>query len=132
MKPGTLLTAEIAGLKPTTLYEVSVAARDETCFALGPTQVAGFATPERTFTTVSPCFVATAAYGSPLAREVSVLRRARDRYLAPHAPGRALIAAYYELGPKLARAVREHPWLRSLAQGMLHPLVRLAEWWSSA
>jgi hypothetical protein len=39
----------------------------------GPISVAQNTTPKRTFATVTPCFVASAAYGSPLAGAVSGL-----------------------------------------------------------
>jgi hypothetical protein len=89
-----------------------------------------FTTEARVFTTVSPCFVATAAYGSPHAAEISVLRRVRDRYLASHGPGRRFVAAYYDVGPKLANVVRERAWLRTLSRAALWPVVALARWWS--
>ncbi|MET0283026.1 MAG: CFI-box-CTERM domain-containing protein, partial [Polyangiales bacterium] len=128
MQPGTQIDVDIAGLKQTTKYSISVTPRDAMCSEIGPTMMASFATPERTFSTVSPCFIATAAYGSPLASEVGVLRRWRDRYLASHAPGRALIAAYYRVGPVMADVVRPRPWMRSIARGMIWPLVELARW----
>ncbi len=128
MQPGTQIDVDIAGLKQSTKYLVSVTPRDATCSATGPTMMADFATPERTFSTVSPCFVATAAYGSPLAPEIRVLRRWRDRYLAGNAPGRMLVAGYYRLGPVLADVVRPRPWLRSLARGLIWPVVELARW----
>jgi hypothetical protein len=62
-----------------------------------------------TFTTVSPCFVATAAYGSPLAAEVGTFRRFRDRHLMTNALGRALVAVYYEVGPDAAEGPRGAP-----------------------
>jgi hypothetical protein len=128
MQPGTAIEVDLAGLKQTTKYAISVTPRDANCSEAGPTMTATFATPERTFSTVSPCFIATAAYGSPLAGEVGVLRRWRDRYLATNAPGRLLIAGYYRVGPVLADVVRPRRWLRSLARGLITPVVALARW----
>ena len=77
---------------------------------------------------MSPCFVATAAYGSPLAAEVSVLRRARDRYLMTNEVGRALVSAYYAAGPVLADSIREHEGLRAVARRVISPAVEFARW----
>jgi hypothetical protein len=130
MMAGTPIQVDLAGLKQLTHYSISVTPRDATCSEVGQTMVADFTTVDRAFTTVSPCFVATAAFGSPLASEVSVLRRLRDRYLASHAPGRLLVAAYYDVGPRLANIVRQHEWLRTLSRGAIWPVVTLARWWS--
>jgi hypothetical protein len=131
MPAGTPIDVTLANLKPATHYQVRVTARDRECGAQGDPRTAEITTPERYFSTVTPCFVATAAYGSPLADEIGVLRAARDRYLAPHAFGRALISAYYTLGPALAEPVREHAWLADTIRAVLTPIVRLIAWWMS-
>lgn len=122
---------DITGLQQSTDYEFSVAARDGSCNMLGPVAYASFRTPAREFTTVSPCFVATAAYGSPLAAEIGVLRQVRDRYLASHGLGRALIDVYYSFGPSLADVIGAHEWLRGVARTLLSPIVALSRWWLS-
>ena len=129
LPPGSELEATIAGLMPSSQYQVRVTPRDRPCGETGPTVTADFTTPERTFTTVTPCFVATAAYGSPLAEQISVLRALRDRHLANHALGRAFIDFYYAVGPALAEPVREHPWLASMVRAVLTPVVELVDWW---
>jgi hypothetical protein len=108
---------------------VRVTPRDRSCGEQGATLSTEVTTRERVFATVTPCVVATAAYGSPLADQISVLRALRDRHLANHALGRAFIQLYYAVGPSLAAPVREHPWLASAVRSALTPVVQLAAWW---
>lgn len=72
------------------------------------------------------CFIATAAFGSPLAREVQVLREFRDEELLTHAAGRLLVAAYSQVSPPLARLIASNEVLRSATRITLRPVI----WWA--
>ena len=124
-KAGSRVVGDIGDLVAQTHYYVAVRARDR-WNRYGPISVAEVETTRRTFATVTPCFIATAAYGTPMAQEVSVLRRLRDRHLLTNAPGRAFVRSYYEWGAALANRMREHDLLRSLGRVLLRPLVALA------
>ena len=122
---GEWIETTIGDLSAETLYYVGVRAIDE-LDRHGPISVAALRTAERRFATVSACFVATAAYGTPLAHEVQSLRRLRDRQLLANPIGRALVDAYYRHGPAAARFIAPHPELRSWVRGLLTPLIAIA------
>jgi len=124
---GQTVEVDIGGLVFLTHYYVAIRAIDG-CNEHGPIAVGEYTTLSILFTTVSPCFVATAAYGSPLANEVGALRRFRDRYLMTNEIGRALVAAYYEVGPSVADAIRDDEDRRAVARTALTPIVALARW----
>ncbi len=124
---GTRVEIDLGHLMPQTHYYVGLRAVDS-CNSASDVAMAELTTTEIIFTTVTPCFVATAAYGSPLADEIGSLRRFRDRYLLNNGPGRALVEAYYDHGPAAADAIRTNPTLRQVARSVLTPLVWLARW----
>ncbi len=126
-RQGQTIEIDFGGLSPERHYYVAVRAID-ICNAAGPMAVTEYTTPSIQFTTVSPCFVATAAWGTPMAGEIGALRRFRDRHLMTNAIGRAFVSAYYAVGPHLADVIREHDSLRSATRTVLEPLVALARW----
>ena len=72
----------------------------------------------------SPCFIATAAYGTPLHEDIGVLRDFRDEYLMPNLAGRTFVRIYYNTSPPLADVIRENEGLRSVVRrGVVEPLV---------
>jgi hypothetical protein len=120
-----MIVTNLGGLSALTHYYVGVRAVDG-CATSGPLSVAEITTENRTFATVTPCFVATAAYGTPFAHEISALRRFRDRHMANNVLGRAFVSVYGVVGPKLASVIREHDGLRAASRALLAPAVALA------
>jgi hypothetical protein len=69
------------------------------------------------------CFIATAAYGTPMAREVMYLRRFRDKYLLTNPAGKCLVDAYYKISPPIAKVIGKSNTLRSIVRMALNPLI---------
>ena len=83
--------------------------------------------PASDFTPAARCFIATAAYGSPMARDVRYLRAFRDQYLLTNKPGRWFVEQYYRLSPPLADELRAHDDWRAIVRFALSPLVALSK-----
>jgi hypothetical protein len=73
------------------------------------------------------CFIATAAFGTPMAEEVVALKKFRDEYLLSNRAGRAFVRFYYRYGPALADYLRIHEGARAAVRLGLKPLVWLAK-----
>ena len=120
----------LSGLEPYTTYFVALKAYDTSG------NLSGFSNEDYVTTGANlvqmgaagggGCFIATAAYGTPAARQVRALRRFRDTVLLRGSLGRALVSHYARLSPALAAFVRQHPWLRAALRPVLQPLVVLA------
>jgi len=74
-----------------------------------------------------PCFIATAAYGTPLASEINTLRDVRDNYLLSNTIGTAFVDTYYHVSPAIADAVAAYPVLAALVRVALVPLIFLGK-----
>lgn len=76
----------------------------------------------------SGCFIATAAYGTPMAAEIQSLRNVRDVYLIDMVLGAAFVDTYYRISPPIARMVAEYPVLKTSLRFILAPLVAVSTW----
>ena len=80
------------------------------------------------FSTVSPdsvggCFIATAAYGSPMERHVTIIRDFRDTYLINSTIGHMFVKAYYHYSPPVADFIATHTVLKAAVRMSLLPMV---------
>lgn len=75
------------------------------------------------------CFIATAAYGSPLHRNLVPLRWFRDRVLLQSNLGKAFVDWYYEVGPRAAQAISGQPLLKLMVRSFLWlPVLAISVW----
>jgi hypothetical protein len=72
------------------------------------------------------CFIATAAYGTPMAEEIENLREFRDGYLLTNPLGQALVDLYYRVSPPMAEFITEHPSLKPIVRAGLLPAVAMS------
>ena len=73
-----------------------------------------------------PCFIATAAYGTPMAQEIEILREFRDEYLLTSPVGQALVHLYCRVSPPMADFISEHPSLKPIVRTGLVPAVAMS------
>ncbi len=92
---------------------------DTTCRVVTPSEVVGVLDNTN-------CFIATAAYGSSFADELTVLRDFRDQILIPTKIGKLFVKAYYTVSPTIAKWILKSDDLRSLTRKALVPFVWFA------
>ena len=71
------------------------------------------------------CFIATAAYGTPMIDQIQVLRDFRDQYLMKTPAGRWFVSTYYRYSPPPARFIARHDSLRAFVRFVLTPIIWL-------
>jgi len=72
------------------------------------------------------CFIATAAYDSPLHPYVETLRDFRDKYLMPSKLGRKLVKSYYKYSPFVANFIAKHKVLKIAVRFTLLPIIAVS------
>jgi hypothetical protein len=73
------------------------------------------------------CFIATAAYGTPMAEEINTLRRFRDDDMVPNALGRHLVTFYYDVSPPIAGLIARSESMKAFVRMSLKPVIRSLE-----
>jgi hypothetical protein len=125
IRAGQGLSVRVGDLKGGRAYTVGV--RPVGACVEGEISYAGFATIARKFSTLSGCFIATAAFGSAQAAGVAALRRARDAARRGSSLAAAAAALYERASPPLADMLRDTEVGRALVRRALAPVVDAAE-----
>jgi len=126
----TSTSFEHTGLTAGTTYDYRVSSHDaagNNSARTAPVSATTLPEPATDGPPASRCFIATAAYGSSMAREVRYLRAFRDEYLLTNKPGRWFVEQYYRLSPPLADELRAHDDWRAIVRFALSPLVALSK-----
>jgi len=77
----------------------------------------------------SPCFIATAAYGTDTAKEIDILREFRDKVLLPNSLGTEFVSLYYKISPPIANFISRHEVLKTAVRvGFVDPIVKILNW----
>ncbi len=75
------------------------------------------------------CFIATAAYGTRTAQEISILREFRDTVLLPNSLGTKSVSLYYRTSAPVANFISQHEVLRTAVRvGFIDPIVAMSNW----
>jgi len=123
---GGVVDVDFGHLKPTTSYYVAVRAND-VCAVPGPYVVGTMSTTNISFTKLSGCFVATAAFGSALEPRVQALRAVRDELRPRSVAFSTAVDLYYQSGPPAAALIARSESARALVRTLLGPVVSLAQ-----
>lgn len=69
------------------------------------------------------CFIATAAYGTPFAQELNILRMWRDTNLVRTRHGNEFVMIYYRISPKIVVIISRFESLKAITRMILKPLI---------
>jgi YVTN family beta-propeller protein len=122
----TDLTYSDDGLTEETAYRFAVTVVDGTGYENLPAELEVTTSKKSDGGGGGLCFIATAAFGSPLEPQVVLLREFRDRMLKASGPGRAFVRLYERYSPPLADSIAKSEGLRAMVRVMLWPAIGLA------
>jgi len=123
LAPGMLTDVTLTGLEPQTTYDIGLRA-EGTCGWSAPTFVR-VTTLQQTYTKLSGCVIATAAYGSDLEPDVALLRRQRDWLASRSGMARLAALLYGDTAPPLAALISQSDVARAVVRSVLRPMVAL-------
>ena len=78
---------------------------------------------ESTKSSKGRCFIATAAYGTPCAPEINVLRKWRDEGLTTNKSGQLFVKFYYIISPPVAKFISKSALLKKGVRLILKPFI---------
>lgn len=73
------------------------------------------------------CFIATAAYGTPMAKEVITLYDFRDLVLNKSEAGRQFVSFYYRFSPAISRVIKRNSLFKAISRLLLKPIILFAK-----
>lgn len=125
-------TEVLSGLVSQTQYQFKAQLRYDSTVIEGDvyqfTTAAGSSTSLTDMLAYFGCFIATAAYGTPTAEQIDVLREFRDAVLLKNTSGYLFVALYYRLSPPVADFIAGNEVVRTLVRDLLvDPIVWLVE-----
>jgi hypothetical protein len=123
---GNATSCAISGLQAGAKYYLAVTAYDESRNESGFSNEIVYAASSESSpssSSASRCFIATAAFGSPMAPEVALLRAFRDSWLLTNSPGRIFVEFYYWISPPIADFISCDESLKRITRMALMPLI---------
>ncbi len=119
----TSFTVPSGTLQANTTYYWQVIYQDDRGVVSSPSDLTAFTAANPMSGSKGDCFIATAAFGSPMAGQVEILRQLRDRYLLTNHPGQKFVAWYYRNGPVAANYIQGNPLAKTVVRVALYPLI---------
>lgn len=119
----TSFTVPSGALQANTTYYWQVIYQDDRGVVSSPSDITAFTAANPATGSKGGCFIATAAFGSPIAGQVEILRQFRDSYLLTNHSGQKFVAWYYRNGPAAANWISDKPLAKAVIQVALYPLI---------